>query len=89
LPLAGILIFHRHGQCLASSDQYSEFFGPGEARVNKVSEEHFKMLGECRDNHRSELTALRFVDGDGIGKNYMDILNFLMKTLSMLWNLLF
>ena len=46
--MARILVFDCHGQSLASSDQYSEFFGPGKARVNQVSEEHLKMLGECR-----------------------------------------
>jgi len=26
----------------------ASFFSPGKARVNQVSEEHLKMLGECR-----------------------------------------
>jgi len=58
LPLAGVLIFHRHGQRLTGPDQESQFFGPRKACVNQVSKEPLKMLDECRDNHRPELAAL-------------------------------
>jgi hypothetical protein len=63
LPLAGVLVFHRHRQGFTCSNENSEVFGSRQAGAYEVPEEHLKMLGKNRNDNRPELTALRFVDG--------------------------
>lgn len=44
LALAGVLVFHSHRKGLPCPDEDSEVFGPGQASVHQVPEEHLEML---------------------------------------------
>ena len=80
LPLAGVLILHRHRQCLPCSNKDSEVFSSRQGGVNEVPKEHLEMLGQNRDDNRPELTALRFVDGYGVGQiQFRDVIAFIVN----------
>jgi hypothetical protein len=80
LPLAGALILHRHRQGFTCSNENSEVFGSRQAGVYEVPEEHLKMLGENRNDDRPEITALRFVDGYGVGEiQFRDVIAFIVN----------
>ncbi len=58
MPLAGVLVLDRHRQRLPCPDEDSEVFGPGQAVVPQVPEEHLEMPGEDRNDYRSEFASL-------------------------------
>ena len=68
LASGGILVAYRHGQGLAGSDQNGQPLAAGQAGIDKVANEHAKVLAELWNDHRVEFRSLRLVDGDGIGQ---------------------